>query len=145
LTQPYAWLVIHGGKDIENRRWNTNYRGHFLVHAAKGMKGSDYDAAWEAARRISQNLAWSIPPKEKLERGGIIGDVELFGVVRPLGSGDPDQRQLAAMNDVQYDWHFVDQFGFRLRDPLPLPFLPCKGSLGFWGNFEIRDGQAVQL
>jgi hypothetical protein len=135
LTQPWAWLVIHGGKDIENRCWNTNYRGRFLVHAAKAMSRATYDNAVDCAEAVSGiALANRVPAFEALERGGIIGSVELYGVVRPLGSGDPNQRQLAAMEDVQYPWHFVDQFGFRLRDPEPLPFEPCKGALGFWGK-----------
>lgn len=36
IRQPYAGLIIHEGKDIENRLWATNYRGPLLVHA--GLK-----------------------------------------------------------------------------------------------------------
>lgn len=132
LTQPWAWLVVHAGKDIENRTWNTPLRGDFLIHASKGMKGSDYDAAWETARSIDQNVAWNIPPKEALERGGIVGVATLYDV-------------LSKTTRPHVPWHMWDQYGFRLRDVRPLPFLPCKGALGFWGNFEIRDGKAVQL
>ncbi len=28
LKQPWAWLVVKGYKDIENRSWSTNHRGH---------------------------------------------------------------------------------------------------------------------
>jgi hypothetical protein len=45
----------------------------------------------------------------------------------------------------EHDWRMAGQFGFLLEDVRPLPWLPCSGALGFWGNFEIRDGQAVQL
>jgi hypothetical protein len=34
IRQPWAWLIIAGIKDIENRRWATNHRGPILVHAA---------------------------------------------------------------------------------------------------------------
>jgi hypothetical protein len=34
LKQPWAWAVIHGPKDIENRRWNTDFRGLFWVAAS---------------------------------------------------------------------------------------------------------------
>jgi len=27
IRQPYAWLIIHGYKDIENRTWGTRVRG----------------------------------------------------------------------------------------------------------------------
>lgn len=131
LTQPWAWLVVHGGKDVENRTWSTKFRGEFLIHAAKGMSAADYDAAWEMARALSLELARSIPPKDKLERGGIVGVAELFDVMmpttRPQGLG----------------WHMPEQYGFRLRNVRPLPFLPCRGALGFWGDFDLRDGKAV--
>lgn len=132
LTQPWAWLVVHGGKDVENRRWNTHFGGEFLVHAAKGMTKDDYDAAWEMARTIDQNLAWAIPLREKLDRGGIVGRADLYGVLpRTANPSTP--------------WHMRNQYGFCLRNQQPLPFLACRGALGFWGNFELRDGKAVQL
>ena len=36
LRQPWAWAVVEAGKDVENRRWNTKFRGDFLIHAASG-------------------------------------------------------------------------------------------------------------
>ena len=27
IRQPWSWLILHGGKDIENRSWRTNVRG----------------------------------------------------------------------------------------------------------------------
>ena len=27
IRQPWAWAIIHAGKDIENRCWPTSYRG----------------------------------------------------------------------------------------------------------------------
>jgi len=35
IRQPWAWLLVEGFKDIENRTWKTNYRGSFLIHASK--------------------------------------------------------------------------------------------------------------
>jgi len=34
LRQPYAELVAQGRK---TRRWNTNFRGKFLIHASKAI------------------------------------------------------------------------------------------------------------
>src|SRR4029077_7780438 len=42
FRKPYAWAIIHGGKDIENRNWNTSYRGPLLIHAAKVLTRADY-------------------------------------------------------------------------------------------------------
>ncbi len=35
LKQPYAELIVSGRKTIELRKWNTKYRGQFLIHASK--------------------------------------------------------------------------------------------------------------
>lgn len=32
ILQPWAWLIVNGNKDIENRNWHTRFRGRFLVH-----------------------------------------------------------------------------------------------------------------
>ncbi|MGI0042658.1 MAG: ASCH domain-containing protein [Nitrososphaeraceae archaeon] len=37
LRQPYAELLVSGKKTIELRKWNTNFRGEFLVHASKNV------------------------------------------------------------------------------------------------------------
>jgi len=36
LTQPMAWAIFHG-KDVENRRWSTKFRGRVYIHASKGF------------------------------------------------------------------------------------------------------------
>ncbi len=132
LTQPWAWLVVHGGKDIENRRWNTKLRGEFLIHAAKGMKASDYDAAQFTAEGIQgYQLAHDMPLPEQLERGGIVGVAELFDVVMPVVRAGQTSIP-GGLSGPLHAWHFPEQFGFRLRNVRPLPFVACKGALGFW-------------
>jgi len=34
LRQPWAWLVVNGYKEIENRSRRTNHRGALLIHAS---------------------------------------------------------------------------------------------------------------
>jgi hypothetical protein len=43
IRQPWAWLIVNGYKDIENRSWATKFRGPVLIHAAKGMTGAEYN------------------------------------------------------------------------------------------------------
>jgi hypothetical protein len=127
---------VHGGKDIENRVWNTKHRGAFLIHAAKGMTSHQYDDAVLFALEVGGlELSNRIPAPRELERGGIIGAANLYTVLHPLRPTEMPMR---------LPWHMPEQYGFVLGDTRPLPFLPCKGSLGFWGSFEIRDGQAVR-
>ena len=35
VCQPFAELIVQGKKTIELRKWNTKFRGEFLIHAAK--------------------------------------------------------------------------------------------------------------
>ncbi len=35
LKQPYAELILQRKKTIELRKWNTTFRGEFLIHASK--------------------------------------------------------------------------------------------------------------
>jgi hypothetical protein len=32
IRQPWAELIVRGKKDIENRTWNTCYRGPLAIH-----------------------------------------------------------------------------------------------------------------
>ncbi|ASJ88711.1 ASCH domain-containing protein [Pseudomonas aeruginosa] len=111
IRQPWAWLIVYGGKDIENRSRRTNFRGRFLVHASQGMTRQEYNmATW-----IAGPLDVTIPPFDELQRGGIIGSVELVD----------------CLEDSSSPWYMGEK-GYLLRDPRPLPFVPYKGQLGFF-------------
>ncbi|ROM84163.1 hypothetical protein BK655_12505 [Pseudomonas brassicacearum] len=111
IRQPWAWLIIHGGKDIENRTWHTKHRGRFLVHASQGMTRGEYNSASWVAGPLGVNL----PRFEELQCGGIVGSVDL---VDSLDTSDSP-------------WYMGEK-AFVLRDPEPLPFTPYKGQLGFF-------------
>jgi hypothetical protein len=66
LKQPYAHLLSSGKKTIELRRWNTKFRGQFLIHASLSI-----DEA--ASKRLDIN-------QESLTKGAIIGKAYLHGV-----------------------------------------------------------------
>ncbi len=127
IRQPWASLIMKAGKDIENRSWATKYRGRVLVHAAKGMTRDEHDDALffavKAIRADPKNAGCTKTRTlrelgfafEDLQRGGIIGSVEIVDCVSRSDS----------------PW-FVGEYGFVLRDPQPLPFMPFKGQLGFF-------------
>ena len=73
IRQPWAWLIVHGGKDIENRSWHTKFRGRFLVHAAKGMTSDEFTQALLYC--VDHGL--TLPDRNDMQHGGIIGSVEL--------------------------------------------------------------------
>lgn len=134
LRQPWAWLVVHGGKGIENRRWNTRFRGSFLIHAAVGMTRVEYAEALAFARDVDPSLV--VPPRAELLFGGIVGRAELVDVIAPCGplgiSGPLVECRCG------HPWHMPEQFGFVLGDVEPLPFEPLRGSLGFFDVAKAR-------
>lgn len=114
IRQPWAWLIVNGHKDIENREWPTRFRGHFLVHAGKGMTRAEYEGAVDTIDYVGRKDI-VLPPFEALERGGIVGEAEIVGCVLISES----------------KW-FFGRYGFQIAHGKPLPFRPCKGSLGFF-------------
>jgi hypothetical protein len=40
IKQPFAWAIIHAGKDIENRSWLTKHRGPLVIHAGASFHAS---------------------------------------------------------------------------------------------------------
>ncbi len=124
IRQPWAWLILFAGKDIENRDWPTNRRGRIQIHASKGMTRDEYLngihtlGEIKLAGKAPQGI--SLPMPEALERGGIVGSVEIYGCVQRSSS----------------PW-FFGEYGFQLRDPKPLPFAAYKGRLGFFDVPEI--------
>lgn len=68
IRQPWAWLIVNGIKNVENRNWRTHYRGPVLVHVGKKIEKYAYDYV---ADKFSNSI--EIPPAAELETGGIIG------------------------------------------------------------------------
>lgn len=116
LTQPWAWLVVHAGKNVENRKWNTGFRGTFLIHASKKMACGDYFGAKDM-QRLAAGIV-TIPDSNELAFGGIVGRADLVHVYYPLENRGP--------------WSMAGQFGFVLENMRPVPFVPCRGMLNFW-------------
>jgi ASCH domain len=105
IRQPWASLIVHGFKDIENRSWATSYCGPVLIHAS--MRPSGRSVA-DIARQLGIDL-----PQLELPLGGIIGTTNIIDCV-----------------DAHPSPWFEGQFGFILDGSRPLPFKPWKGSLG---------------
>ncbi len=132
LRQPWAHFVVYGGKAIENRRWNTKFRGEFLIHAAIGMTRKEYDEAISFAARANLKAYGIAPRFDECVRGGIIGRGRVVDVIPPCA--DPSL--------CTYRWHMHEQYGFVLADVAPLPFVPYKGSLGF---FRVSDELVARI
>lgn len=118
IQQPWAWLIVSGIKQVENRDWATKVRGWIGIHAGKKLDSEGY--AWIQAE--FPHIA--LPAPEALERGGVVGRACLVDCVTAR-YGDP---------------LFFGPFGFVLEDAESLPFMPCRGQLGFFRPEVSRGG-----
>ncbi len=122
IRQPWAHLIIHAGKDIENRTWSTKYRGPLLIHAAK-----TYDYYGEAYLRETPIFADLFSMKTRtMYYGHIIGTVDLIDCVTASDSR----------------W-FFGPYGFVLANPVAFDTpIPYRGRLGLFG-VERREHDAI--
>jgi hypothetical protein len=110
IRQPWAWLIVNGFKDIENRSWRTRYRGTLLIQASANLPPK-----WQLDenRLFARKRGVKVP--EVLEQGGIVGMVQLEDCVTSSCS----------------KW-FEGPVGWVLTKPKRIQFIPLKGQLGLF-------------
>ena len=111
VRQPWAWAIIHGGRDVDNRKWSAlggkgSLRGRVCIHASLAMNKGYY----ESAAHIMKAIDVICPPANQLPRGGIVGTVEIIDNV----------------SHSQSIW-FTGPRALVLRDPQACTPIPCKG------------------
>ena len=120
VRQPWANLIVHGIKDIENRTWKTNYRGRIYIHAPS-LSVKLYKICHNEidnsifCRNYENNYEYLF---DQLLFSAIIGTVEIINCIRDSKStwADPDC------------WHWT------LKNPelFKEPILNVKGKLSLW-------------
>ncbi len=118
VCQPFAELIVQGKKTIELRKWNTKFRGEFLVHAPQKIRIDD-------CKRLKM--------KDTLTTGAIIGKVELVDVKKYENKSELklDSKKHLAQHDKS-----DNKYGFILQNPKQLKVpIPCNGQLNF---FEFK-------
>jgi hypothetical protein len=116
IRQPWLWAILWAGKDVENRDWQTRYRGRIALHASAGLTSTDYEEFKYFRHNLKNQPRIITPAFDELKRGAILGVAELSDCVRRSGS-----------QWFQGDYGFVLKNVRRLTRPLP-----CKGMLKFW-------------
>lgn len=109
IRPEWAWLIAHGHKTIENRSWQTAYRGPIAIHAGKR---SD-----PAAKALCETLGIQLP--DQVPAGEFIAVVDLVDIV-PLDA-------------VASDPFAVGPFCWKLANPrLIVPGQTYVGRLGLF-------------
>ena len=111
LKQPWAELILQGKKKIELRKWNTKFRGEFLIHASK------------------------IPDRESMLKfnfknlplGFIVGKANLIDVKKYENSSEFLKDKNLHLADSSWG-----NYGFLLKNAKRINPIPAKGNLNFW-------------
>jgi hypothetical protein len=102
IRQPWAYAILHLGKDVENRPWRTHRRGRILIQASLNVRR-------EGALKLK------LDPDE-LPTGAIVGSVEI---------ADCTQNSKSKWA-IRGQWHWI------LKNPRVLAKpIPFKRTLGF--------------
>ena len=115
VCQPFAELIIQGKKTIELRKWNTKFRGEFLVHAAKNILIEDCKRM-----KISSSIT----------TGAIIGKVKLTDVKKYESDKElkADKKKHHSSSDFT-----KNKYGFILEKPKKLRVpIEYSGKLNFF-------------
>jgi hypothetical protein len=124
ILQPYAWLIVNGHKDIENRGWATSFRGRILIHAGKKYSRSTHDEY--VADFEDDYPGFQLPAFEQMQLGGIVGSATITDCVKEHPSR----------------WKILGSWGFVMADQRVRPFIPYRGQLSiFRVPREVIDAQ----
>ena len=124
LTQPRAWAIFNG-KDVENRTWQSKFRGRVYIHASKRFDYSHF--CWIASREKLLNVylprLWEFK-YDPIPRGAIIGEVDIIG----CEFYPPDE-----LPGLHSPWAMPGQYQFILANAVEYDTpITCKGMLGFF-------------
>lgn len=106
VRQPWAFLIMAGHKDVENRTWRTAHRGRIAIHAARNVDLSGYEMA--------ERLGLEVP--DDLPVGMVLGTVRLRFVV----------------DDSESPWATPGCWHWCLESPRAVRPFPARGQMGLW-------------
>lgn len=119
FRQPWAELILQGRKTMDLRTMNTHHRGLLAIHASQTV---EEEACWEH----------ELNP-ENLDRGGVVGVVEVVGVV-PLDEAAYEAEREAHLAGRRYK---EGLYGWKLANPRRLPkMVVMAGRMGLF-NVEL--------
>lgn len=134
IKQPWASLIAHGIKDIENRTWKTHFRGKIYIHASAKIVDVEFTTAQTSA--LFSNNIWHSGagfPSEMRVVSAIIGEVEIIDCVVNHPSIWAEKDSVINQGDLEaktiYNWVLANPVLYEK------PILNVKGKLSFW-EFE---------
>lgn len=143
VKQPWASLIVHGIKDIENRTWRCpmKYIGQRVLIHSSGSHGKKFKVNLTDEQT---KAAFATIAKEcmfgSLPFGSIIGSVEIVGCTINHPSIWAEKS-----NGVSEGGHVINEkepliYNWVLANPILFPEpIPVKGKLSFWECDRIQE------
>lgn len=130
IKQPWAYLIAHGIKDIENRNWRTHFRGIIYIHASCKSAGNLPDILTiDQTNFITCNIQPMPPCVKNMDYSAIIGEVDIVDCVQ-------DHPSIWAEKHEDFMGEFIHKpiWNWVLANPVlyDKPILNVKGKLSFW-------------
>lgn len=129
ISQPYAQLIADGHKWVENRTWETMYRGPLAIHAGKG----------------TQYMTRGEMEMQGMAIGAIVATARLVAclhIIDIIDKGDDPLFRKKLIKGTNLNWSQVrrhsyteGRFCWILADiqKLDQP-VPCQGKQGLWST-----------
>jgi predicted transcriptional regulator len=143
IKQPWASLIAHGIKDIENRTWKTNFRGRIYIHAS-GIRVKSEVLDNYISTEMFIDVQKKIRSKGIEERtadylskepiSAIIGEVDIIDCVVNHPSIWADKTEYEQVGNALYYKNDKPTYNWVLANPVlyEKPILNVKGKLSFW-------------
>ena len=154
VKNPYAYLIIQGGKDVENRTWTTDYRGRLYIHSSGDAMPftleEDYpdlksDKKYDSYVSKIRNFHKSI--SEYYEKFGITEDTDISSWIKKTDIWFLKSQSIIGyvdlvdiIKDSSSPWSIDGQYHWILKNPTLLknPIRQVKGKLGLW-NYNLPE------
>lgn len=135
IKQPWASLIAHGIKDIENRTWKTNFRGKIYIHASGQFAFDPKKMSGLNPIQMKSINDKDIHEEWEFLRSAIIGEVEIVDCVinhSSIWAQQTEVRGKTIDNETMYVgkpiWNWVLANAVLYDEPI----LNVKGKLSFW-------------
>jgi hypothetical protein len=130
IKQPWASLIAHGIKNIENRTWKTKFRGRIFIHAsAKSVQIHKYLSEEQLNVLRNRKEPWDIT-----HLSAIIGEVDIIDCVVNHHSIWAEKTAGRYVGDGVFVLSEKPIYNWVLSNAVlyDKPILNVKGKLSFW-------------
>jgi len=129
IHQPWAWCIVAGVKDFENRDWKPPADLSWVaIHAGVRPKTKHslnpntctINSICRMRQTLREEEMADVPDISELDFGAIVGAARIAGIHERGTPCDSPWR-----NDAAFGWRLAD--AVKLERPIP-----CKGKQGLW-------------